>query len=190
MSAIFFTTPRAFRRWLAEHHEEADELWVGLYKKVTGKPTITWPESVDEALCYGWIDGLRKSIDGEAYQIRFTPRRPRSNWSRVNLGRVAALIEEGKMEPPGRAAFEARDPARSDQSSFEQTAAGLSHEQVAAFAAHPEAWAFWCAQPPGYRKQATWWVVSAKREETRERRLATLIEDSSKGLRIKLLRRG
>jgi len=189
MTATFFPTPDDFRGWLARHHDETDELWVGYYKKATGKPSITWPESVDEALCFGWIDGIRKSIDGEAYRIRFTPRRPGSHWSRVNLERVAALVEEGRMAPAGLAAHEARDPERAGQYSFERDGASLTPAHVREFRSHPDAWAFWRAQPDGYRKQATWWVVSAKREDTRARRLAALIEDSASGLRIKPLRR-
>jgi len=186
----FFPTAAVFRHWLAEHHDSERELWVGFYKKGTGRPSITWPESVDEALCFGWIDGLRKSIDGEAYMIRFTPRRIGSIWSRVNLERVAVLIQEGRMTPGGIAAYEARDPEKTDRYSFEQDTLRLSREQEREFRRHPEAWAFWKAQPPGYRKQATGWVVGAKREETRARRLETLIEDSANGLRIKELRRG
>jgi len=162
---------------------------VGFRKKATGKPSITWPESVDEALCYGWIDGIRKSIDDEAYMIRFTPRRTGSIWSRVNLERVAALIAEGRMAAAGLAAYEARDPKKSGIYSFERAEARLSREQEREFKRNEEAWRFWRAQPPGYRKQATWWVVSAKREETRARRLARLIDDSANGLRIKELRR-
>lgn len=190
MNVTFFETPSDFRRWLAEHHAEADELWVGYYKKATGKASITWPESRDEGLCWGWIDGVRKSIDEEAYTVRFTPRRAGSHWSKVNLERVAVLVEEGRMAPPGLRAYEARDPDNSGRYSFEREAAELSQEQVAAFKARPGAWEFWRSQPTGYRKQATWWVVSAKQEETRARRLATLIDDSEKGLRIKQLRRG
>jgi uncharacterized protein YdeI (YjbR/CyaY-like superfamily) len=190
MRPTFFPTPADFRGWLAEHHDSEGELWVGFYKKTTGKPSITWPESVDEALCFGWIDGLRRSIDGEAYMIRFTPRRTGSTWSRVNLERVGLLIEEGRMTPSGMAAYEARDPEKTGRYSFEQDDIRLSREQEREFRRHAEAWRFWKAQPPGYRKQATGWVVSAKREETRARRLATLIEDSANGLRIKELRRG
>jgi uncharacterized protein YdeI (YjbR/CyaY-like superfamily) len=188
MPATFFPTPDDFRRWLSEHGHDVDELWVGYYKKATGRPSITWPESVDEALCYGWIDGLRKSIDDEAYRVRFTPRRRGSHWSRVNLERVAVLIDERRMTPDGLVIYEARDPDKAGYS-FARDEARLSEEQVAAFEAHAEAWAFWNAQPPGYRKQVTWWVVSAKREETRSRRLSTVIEDSANGLRIKQLRR-
>ena len=188
MSVLFFSTPDDFRRWLADHHDTEDELWVGYYKKATGKPSITWPESVDEALCFGWIDGVRKSIDEEAYKIRFTPRRRGSHWSRINLERVSVLIDQTRMTPAGLAAYEARDPEKSGYS-FERDEARLTREQVAVFKAHPEAWTFWRAQPLGYRKQATWWVTSAKKEATRDRRLTTLVEDSAKGLRIKQLRR-
>jgi uncharacterized protein YdeI (YjbR/CyaY-like superfamily) len=188
-SPTFFTTPADFRRWLAKHHDSQDMLWVGFYKKGTGRPTITWPESVDEALCFGWIDGIRRSLDEEAYTIRFTPRRPRSHWSRVNLERVTALIEEGRMKAAGMAAYEARDPENSGRYSYERARARLSAEQERELRRDAKAWAFWKAQPPGYRKQATMWVVSAKRDETRARRLATLIQDSAAGLRIKQLRR-
>lgn len=190
MTATFFPTSDDFRRWLTEHHREAEELWVGYYKKSTGKPSITWPESVDEALCFGWIDGIRKSIDEEAYKIRFTPRRTGSHWSRVNLERVAVLTERGRMAPAGIAAHEARDPKKSGQYSFERERARLTPAQRRELEAHPDAWAFWKDQPPGYRKQATWWIQSAKREVTKARRLATLIEDSANGLRVKPLRRG
>ncbi|MDH3207886.1 MAG: YdeI/OmpD-associated family protein [Gemmatimonadota bacterium] len=190
MAATFFPTPHDFRNWLAEHHDQADELWVGYYKKATGRPSMTWPESVDEALCYGWIDGLRRSIDEASYQIRFTPRRRGSHWSRVNLERVTVLTAEGRVTPAGLAVYEAREPEKAGRYSFEQAKAKLSSEQRTAFKANGAAWAFWTAQPPGYRKQATWWVVSAKREETRARRLGTLIQDSANGLRIKQLRRG
>ena len=189
MDVVFFDTPGDFRRWLSEHHADRDELWVGYYKKATGKGGITWSESVDEALCFGWIDGIRKSLDEESYTNRFTPRRPGSHWSRVNLQKVEKLVEEGRMTPAGMAAYEARDPDKSGRYSFERDRAALTPEQEATFKADRSAWDFWCAQPPGYRKQATWWVVSAKREDTRARRLATLIEDSANGLRIKQLRR-
>lgn len=190
MDPTFFPTPDDFRRWLAAHHASEGELWVGYYKKATGRPSMTWPESVDEALCFGWIDGIRKSVDEEAYKIRFTPRRPSSHWSRVNLERVAALIEEGRMTPAGLAAWEAADPERSARYSYERETAKLSRAQLARLRANQSAWAFWKAQPPGYRKQVAAWVTGAKREETRERRLATLVEDCANGLRIKPLRRG
>ena len=189
-SPRFFPTPGDFRRWLAAHHDSEEALWVGFHKKATGKPSITWPESVDEALCFGWIDGLRRSVDDEAYAIRFTPRRPDSHWSRVNLERVAVLIAEGRMAAAGMAAFESRDPAKCGRYSYERERARFTSEQERAFRRNVDAWTFWEAQPPGYRKQATTWVVTAKREETRARRLAALIEDSANGLRIKPLRRG
>jgi uncharacterized protein YdeI (YjbR/CyaY-like superfamily) len=188
-SPRFFPTPNDFRRWLEEHHDSEDELWVGFHKKATGRPTITWPESVDEALCFGWIDGLRKSVDDDAYMIRFTPRRPSSTWSLVNLERVTALLEEGRMAEAGIAAYEARDPEKAGIYAFESDDARLSRQQEREFRRHAEAWAFWKAQPPGYRRQTTRWVVSAKREATRARRLATLIDDSANRRRIKQLRR-
>jgi uncharacterized protein YdeI (YjbR/CyaY-like superfamily) len=160
MAATFFPTPSDFRHWLVRHHDHADELWVGFYKKDSGR------------------------------SIQFTPRRRGSHWSRVNLERVATLIEEGRMTQSGLQAYEARDPKKSGRYSFERDKAKLSEEQVAEFRTHSDAWTFWIAQPPGYRKQATWWVVSAKREDTRARRLAILIADSAEGLRIKQLRRG
>jgi uncharacterized protein YdeI (YjbR/CyaY-like superfamily) len=165
-------------------------LWVGFHKKATGRPSLTWPESVDEALCFGWIDGLRKSIDADSYMIRFTPRRPGSTWSLVNSRRARALIEEGRMQPAGLAAFKARDPVKSGTYSFEQrSAAALDAESEARFMADRAAWRFFQAQPAGYRRTAIFWVVSARREETRARRLATLIADSAAGQRLGLLRR-
>jgi uncharacterized protein YdeI (YjbR/CyaY-like superfamily) len=191
MDVTFFPTPDDFRGWLAEHHASARELWVGFYKKATGRASITWPESVDEALCFGWIDGIRKSIDDEAYRIRFTPRRPGSHWSRVNLERVVVLIEEGRMAPAGLSAWEARDPEKSGRYSHERgTEEGLTEPQLRRLRSNRKAWAFWQAQPPGYRRLVAGWIASAKKEETRGRRLDTLIEDCANGLRIKHLRRG
>lgn len=189
MDPTFFPTPDDFRSWLAEHHASVDELWVGFYKKATGRPSITWPESVDEALCFGWIDGIRKSVDEGAYEIRFTPRRSGSHWSRVNLERVTVLIAERRMAPAGMAAWEARDPEKLARYSHEREAAAFTKAQLGRLRANAEAWAFWQAQPPGYRKQVTAWVTTAKREETRERRLDTLVDDCANGLRIKVLRR-
>jgi uncharacterized protein YdeI (YjbR/CyaY-like superfamily) len=173
----FFATPDAFRAWLAAHHDSAEELWVGFYKKDTGKPSITWPESVDEALCHGWIDGVRKSLGAESYVIRFTPRKPRSNWSAVNVARVAELTKLGRMTPAGLAAFERRAPEKTGIYAYEQRkTAALDPAEEKAFRAHRAAWAFFEAQPPGYRQLALWWVVTAKRAETRQRRLATLVD--------------
>lgn len=189
MEPLFFATPADFRDWLERNHDTVQELWVGLYKKGSGHPSITWPESVDEALCFGWIDGVRKSLDEDSYTIRFTPRKPRSTWSAVNLRRAQELIEAGRMHPSGQAAFDNRQENRSRQYSFEQGEISLGEPFEREFRAHQQAWAFFESQPPGYRKTATWWVLSARREETRRRRLATLIRDSEAGLRIAPLRR-
>ncbi|HEX7018628.1 MAG TPA: YdeI/OmpD-associated family protein [Gemmatimonadaceae bacterium] len=191
MKPTFFEAPAEFRRWLEQNHESASELWVGFWKKGSGRPSITWPESVDEALCFGWIDGVRKALDGESYVIRFTPRRlRRSTWSAVNTKRAQELIEAGRMRPAGLRAFEARDAARSGVYSFEQRQqATLTRDQKKQFRANKQAWAFFQAQPPGYRKIVAFWVTSAKREETRARRLRTLMEDSAAGRRIGILRR-
>jgi uncharacterized protein YdeI (YjbR/CyaY-like superfamily) len=190
MEAKFFRNAAGFRRWLEKHHSSAQELWVGFYRKDASRRGITYPEAVDEALCFGWIDGIRKSLDAESYTNRFTPRKPQSNWSNVNTRRVAELTAEGRMHPAGLKAFAAREASRAGVYSFEnRDAAKFSREQEARFRGNAGAWAFFKTQPPGYRKTAIWWVVSAKREETREKRLATLIEDSSNGLRIAMLRR-
>lgn len=186
---IFFETPAAFREWLAEHHDSTEVQWVGFWKKATGKPSITWPESVAQALCYGWIDGLRRSIDDDAYMIRFTPRRPDSHWSRKNVETYRDLEARGLVEAPGRAAWEARDPENTARASYERERAELSAEQRAMLDANPEAAAWFDAQPPGYRKTATWWVVSAKRRDTRQRRMEQLVEDSAAGRKIGPLRR-
>jgi uncharacterized protein YdeI (YjbR/CyaY-like superfamily) len=176
----FFAEPADFRAWLEENHEHASELWVGFHKKATGRPSITWPEAVDEALCFGWIDGIRRSLGGESYMIRFTPRKQRSTWSAVNIARVKELVAEGRMRPAGLAAFEARSEDRSAIYAYEQRhEARLTPDQERAFRANPRAWEFFQAQPPWYRKNTLWWVVSAKREETRARRLRTLVEDSA-----------
>jgi uncharacterized protein YdeI (YjbR/CyaY-like superfamily) len=180
----FFATPAAFNRWLKQHHATADELWVGFHKRATGKPSITWPESVDEALCYGWIDGIRRSLGAESYMIRFTPRRPESHWSQINIGKARALIEQGRMRPAGRKAFGGRDSAKTQQYSFENRPKSLPPAYHRLLRADRDAWAFFRAQPPGYRRTCAWWIVSAKKEETRRRRLAKLIEDSANQRRI------
>jgi uncharacterized protein YdeI (YjbR/CyaY-like superfamily) len=186
----FFKTPDEFRSWLEEHHATASELLVGFHKKSTGRPTMTWTESVREALCFGWIDGIRRSVDDGRYTIRFTPRKPGSIWSTRNVAHVQELIREGRMTAAGLAAYEARKPERTGVYSFERRhAARLDRAQEDEFRARPEAWAFFESQPPSYRRTAVHWVVSAKRSETRARRLATLIEDSALGRRIALLRR-
>jgi uncharacterized protein YdeI (YjbR/CyaY-like superfamily) len=184
MEPKFFATPADWRRWLEQHHGEASELLVGFYKKGSGKPSITWPESVDGALCFGWIDGVRRSIDEESYSIRFTPRRARSIWSAVNIKRVAELRAQDLMHPAGVKAFEARHSERSGVYSFEQKTIEFDREQEKKFKADKAAWKFFQAQAPWYRRTAMWWVISAKRDETRARRLATLIEDSAAGRTI------
>lgn len=190
MEVTFFDSPAAFRAWLEEHHEMAKELWVGFYKKSSGRPSITWPESVDEALCVGWIDGIRKSVDEISYTIRFTPRKPRSNWSAVNVARVAELTRLGRMRPAGRKAFEERTEEKTGIYSYEQRhTAQFEAAQEQQFRANQPAWDFFQAQPAGYRQMATWWVVSAKKEVTRLKRLATLIEDSAQGRTIAQLAR-
>ena len=190
MEPTFFATPADFRAWLDANHADRDELIVGFHKKGSGRPSITWPEAVDEALCFGWIDGVRRSIDGDSYSNRFTPRRPRSNWSAINIRRVGELIEEGRMTPAGLAAFERRDVARSGVYSFERhEPAKLDKAQERRFRAAADAWEWFQSQPPWYRRAALHWVVSAKRVETRERRLQTLIEDCSSGRTVKPLTR-
>lgn len=171
---IFFPTPAAWRSWLEKHHAGATELWVGFYKRDSGKPSITWPESVDAALCFGWIDGIRKSIDADSYKIRFTPRKPRSTWSAINLRRVKELSKLGLMHPVGLAAFRSRTGDRSEIYSYEQQKrATLPPAYERTFRKKPDAWKFFSAQPPGYRRVCSWWVISAKKEETRSGRLAT-----------------
>ena len=183
-SPRFFATPEDFRDWLREHHQSARELVVGFYKRASGKTSITWPESVDEALCFGWIDGVRKSIDVESYTIRFTPRKPRSIWSNVNIAKVQKLIEQNRMSPAGMAAWARREEARSGIYSFEGKAATFDAAAERAFKKIGKAWEFFQTQPAGYRRLAAHYVASAKREETRTRRLAALIEHSARKARI------
>jgi uncharacterized protein YdeI (YjbR/CyaY-like superfamily) len=190
MEPTFFATPDDFRAWLHEHHEAESELLVGFYKKGSGRPSITWPESVDHALCFGWIDGVRRRIDDESYSIRFTPRKQRSTWSAVNVKRVGELAEMGLMRPAGVAAFERRSDDRTGIYSHERReAAAFDSEQERAFKADEGAWAWFQDQPPSYRRTATHWVISAKKPETRERRLRRLIEDSAAGRTVPPLTR-
>jgi uncharacterized protein YdeI (YjbR/CyaY-like superfamily) len=185
---IYFPSPAAFREWLAEHHNSANELVVGFHKKDTGTPSMTWTESVREALCFGWIDGVRRRVDETRYTIRFTPRKRGSNWSAVNVKHVEELIAAGLMQPAGLRAFEARKDAKTGVYSFEQAAVELPAEFIAVFRQQKKAWTWFEASAPSYHKAATWWVVSAKREETREKRLALLIECSANGERLPHLR--
>jgi len=182
--AQFFETSAAFRAWLRRNHREADEIHVGYFKKHTSKPSITWPESVAEALCYGWIDGIRRRIDDERYVIRFTPRRPRSKWSAVNVRLVAELEASGKMTQGGRAAFEARTDPDSKGYTYERTEAILDKASLRTFKKNRAAWTYFEAQPQGYRKKMIGWVMSAKRNETKYRRLGQLIRGSAAQKRL------
>jgi uncharacterized protein YdeI (YjbR/CyaY-like superfamily) len=181
----FFPTPSDFRKWLKIHHQNRRELWVGFYKKGSGRPSITWPESVDEALCVGWIDGLRKTIDAESYKIRFTPRQTTSNWSAVNIGRAQELIRLGCMRPAGVKAFERRKKEGSKTYSYENRKSAVLEEAAEKeFRSRPKAWSFFQNQPWSYRQTLIWWVVSAKQEQTRKRRLEKLIAQSEAGKRM------
>jgi uncharacterized protein YdeI (YjbR/CyaY-like superfamily) len=185
MRPKFFATAADFRKWLEKNHDKAQELQVGFYKKASGKPSITWSEAVDQALCFGWIDGIRKSIDESSYMNRFTPRRPRSTWSAVNVEKVHDLTRRGLMHPAGLAAFEKRSDNKTAIYSFEQReAARFDKELERRFRANERAWNWFQSQPAGYKKTVTYWVMSAKRQETRDRRLALLIDDSASGRRI------
>jgi uncharacterized protein YdeI (YjbR/CyaY-like superfamily) len=181
----YFKTSAEFRRWLAKHHATATELGVVLHRKDSGKPTMTWSEAVDQALCFGWIDSIARRVDETARVQRFTPRRPRSNWSAVNIKKVEDLTARGLMMPAGLAAFALRDAARSAVYSYEnRRLAALDPKREATFKAKKRAWAFFAKQPPSYRQTAIYWVISAKRDETRSRRLVKLIERSARGRRL------
>jgi uncharacterized protein YdeI (YjbR/CyaY-like superfamily) len=185
----FFATPKHFRDWLEKYHATERELTVGFYRKGCGKPSITWPESVEEALCFGWIDGIRRKLGDESYTIRFTPRKPTSIWSKINLATIERLIASGRIAPAGMKIYEVRDQARTNLYSFEREDAAFTPKQLKRFRKYPKAWKFFEAQVPSYKKPATWWVVSAKQEATREKRLNALIECSAQGLKIPQLRR-
>lgn len=185
----FFETKSELRIWFEKNHEKLDEQWIGFWKKGTGKPSVTWPEVVDVALCFGWIDGIVKKIDAESYRQRLTPRRPRSIWSSINIKRVGELIELGEMTPAGLAAFEKREESRSAIYTYEQDPVELSDEFAAKFKQNKKAWEFFEAQPPGYQRLAKFWVMTAKQEATRLRRIDKLISDSEAGLRLAQFRR-
>lgn len=190
MKPKFFPALSAWYAWLEENHHRHEELLVGFYKVGSGKPSITWPEAVDGALCFGWIDGVRRSLDESSYVIRFTPRRPLSVWSAINLRRVAELDKLGLMRPPGLRAFERRSGDRSEIYAYEQRkGAKLSAAYEKKFRANNKAWKYFQAQPPWYRRTASWRVISAKKEETRLKRLAQLIDDSEHERAIPELRR-
>ena len=189
MSIKFFKSASDFRRWLETNHARTTEQQVGFYKVDSGRGGLTYAEALDEALCFGWIDGLRKSLDEAAYKIRFTPRKPKSIWSRVNLRHAKRLKAAGRMTPVGLEALGKCEPARSGIYSFENATRKLAAPDERRFKAAKKAWEFFQRQPPGYRRTAIWWVVSAKKDETRWRRLAQLMADSSRGRRLAQLTR-
>lgn len=188
MAPTYFPSPAAFRAWLAAHHASHTELLVGFHKAGTGVPTMTWTESVREALCFGWIDGVRKRVDDTRYTIRFTPRKGVSIWSARNVKHVEELIAAGLMQPPGLAAFEARKANKVGVYSFEQALVELPEPFLRTFQRKKRAYAWFAAQPVSYRRPAIWWVISAKQEATRVRRLATLMECSANEERLPQLR--
>lgn len=181
MPPIFFKSQGEFRRWLRKHHLEATEVWVGMYKVHTGKPSLTWNEAVDEALCFGWIDSVVRRIDAESHMQRFTPRKKSSAWSAKNLKRIGELIDDGRVSAHGLKVFNERDPRKQNLYSAEQETIAFTSGQEKRFRSNRKAWKYFQSQPPYYRRTATWWVVSAKREETRDRRLDALIEASAAG---------
>jgi uncharacterized protein YdeI (YjbR/CyaY-like superfamily) len=189
LEPTYFETAADFRAWLAKHGESTPELLLAYYKKGTGHPSITYPESVDEALCFGWIDGVRRSLGDQAYTIRFTPRKAKSYWSAANIRRAHQLNQEGRMTPAGLAAFDQRDEEKADRYSFERATVEFTPEMEKRFRDNPDAWAWFQKQPPSYKRPATHLVTSAKQEATRLKRLDTLIEDSAAGRRIAPLRR-
>jgi len=180
MRPTFFQTSSAFREWLEKHHAKTGELWVGYYKKDSGKPSITWPESVNEALCFGWIDGVRKSIDDISYTIRFTPRRSGSIWSSINITRAQALIKRGQMQPAGLKIFQVKKENKSGIYSYEQRSVNLEEPYNRLLKKNNTAWNFFQTQPSSYRKAVSWWIVSAKKEDTRLHRLEKLMDYSVK----------
>jgi uncharacterized protein YdeI (YjbR/CyaY-like superfamily) len=189
MKPKFFKYPGDFGKWLAKYHATADELWVGFYKKVTGLKSMTWPESVDQALCFGWIDGIRKSIDDQSYMIRFTRRRPNSIWSAVNLKKFAMLKSQGLIMPPGQAIYDVRKEKHTNRYSFEQGTLKLLPAYEKKLKSNKKAWAYFQNLPPSAKKQSIWYVMSAKQRVTQLRRLDVLIYSSEKKLRIPQLRR-
>ena len=187
---IFFKKSVDFRNWLQKNHKKKKEVIVGFYKKSTSKPSITWPESVDQALCFGWIDGIRRSIDEESYSIRFIPRNSKSTWSAVNIKKVEELKKLGLMKPAGLVAYKKREDKNSKIYSFEQTMVQFDAGYEKIFKRNKKAWQNFQLQPPYYRKTVTHWVMSAKQEETRLKRLDRLIKDSEAGLKIREMRIG
>ena len=187
MALRFFRSAAAFRAWLAGHHDSAREIRVGLRKRAAGRIALTYAAALDEALAFGWIDGVRTSVDAERYTIRFSPRKPRSIWSAVNIKRAVSLIERGAMAPPGQAAFDGRDRAKVRKYSYENRPRQLGEPYARRFREHASAWSFFTAQPPSYQRTATWWIVSAVKEETRLSRLQRLVDVSAAGRRLDML---
>lgn len=185
----YFESELKFREWLDKNWNSCTEVWVGFYKKGTGKLTLTWSQSVDQALCYGWIDGIRKSVDAESYVIRFTPRNPKSVWSDINIKKIEELTAKGLMMPSGLKLFEARTENSSRLYSFEQRKVEFEGELLEKFKQNTKAWTFFKSTPPSYQKVATWWVISAKQEKTQHKRLETLIKDSEAEMRLDTQRR-
>jgi uncharacterized protein YdeI (YjbR/CyaY-like superfamily) len=185
MKPTFFKTPVAFRTWLQKHHGTKSELWVGFYKKASGKKGITYPEAVDAALCFGWIDGIKKRVDEDSYMHRFSPRRTGSIWSTINTRRATELVALGVMAPAGLQVFEGRDRAKAKLYSYENRPAAFDAAIERTFKANAAAWTFFRAQPPGYQKLMIFWIMSAKKEEARLRRLAALVKSSAEGVRIR-----
>jgi uncharacterized protein YdeI (YjbR/CyaY-like superfamily) len=183
-AVTYFVSPSEFREWLSRNHGKASALWVGFHKKKSGKLGLTYPKALDDALCFGWIDGIRKRLDQDSYTIRFSPRKPRSIWSAVNIKRVGELTRLGQMELAGLNAFAQRLPENQNRYSYEKGERKFDENYVTRFQANKKAWPFFQAQPPGYQRTATWWVMSARKEETRLKRLAILIADSEQGRRI------
>jgi uncharacterized protein YdeI (YjbR/CyaY-like superfamily) len=184
VAPVFFSSASAFRGWLEKHHDNVAELWVGFYRKHSARRGLTYAEAVDQALCFGWIDGIKKRVDEDAYMHRFSPRTAKSIWSHINTRRVEELQRLGQVMPPGLAAFERRDPARTGLYSFENPAQLLAPDLQRQLEANKQAWVFFAAQPPGYRRVAVFWVMSAKRDDTKQRRLTQLIQASERQLRF------
>lgn len=187
VNPVFFKNATELRRRLERDHTKAKELWIGFYKVSSGKKGISYEEALREALCFGWIDGVTKSLGAESWMIRFSPRTARSPWSRRNIVRAEELRAAGRMRPAGLKAFEGRDRSKENSYSYENAMRKLTPAHEKTFRRNKKAWTFWEAQPPGYKRTASWWILSAKRSETRERRLAKLIEDSASGKRLDLL---
>ena len=188
MKPKFFSTPEQFRQWLERKHDRETELLIGFHKKSSGKKSVTYKEALDEALCFGWIDGVRKNLDETSYTIRFTPRKPRSIWSNINVNHVERLIKEGRMHAAGLDAYARRDPKRTGIYAFENRPREFAPEYEKKFRAHKTAWKFFEQQPPGYKRTIIFWVMSAKQEETRMRRLERLIDESAHGTRVGVIK--